>query len=150
MTESDQLADEPAWLAAARGELGVREVPGEGNNPRVLQYLSTVLKTRLPRFLRDETAWCSAFVNWCMLKAAVLGTDKPNARSWLAWGRGLADPRYGAVCVLKRGVLPWQGHVGFVVAWDAQSVVLLGGNQSNRVCRMRYPRARVLGYRWPA
>ena len=37
------------------------------------------------------------------------------------------------------------GHVGFVVSFDATSVTVLGGNQSNRVSIATYPREGSLG-----
>ena len=41
-------------------EFGQHEVPGNTDNPRVQQYLSTCgLATA-----HDEAPWCSAFVNW--------------------------------------------------------------------------------------
>jgi len=43
----------------------------------------------------------------------------------------------------------WKGHVAFFVREDGDDVVLLGGNQLESVREHRYPRANVLGYRWP-
>ena len=115
------------WLDEAYKEIGVAEEPGKPDNPRILMYLRTVLKTSLPKFLRDETAWCSAFVNWCMVSNSVPGTGAPNARSWLRWGES-CPPRVGAVCVFKRGVLPWQGHVGFYIGESGDNILVLGGS----------------------
>ena len=72
---------EATWMAVARAEIGVREKPGKlRNNPRVLEYLAVC--TLLSRALRgfDETPWCSAFVNWCMLNAGYEPTRKATAR----------------------------------------------------------------------
>jgi len=86
---------EPKWLVIARNEIGVREVPGTRDNARVLEYLATVLKTRLPRWFRDETPWCAAFVNWCLEQGGIKGTGKPNARSYIKYGKRLDKPRVG-------------------------------------------------------
>jgi uncharacterized protein (TIGR02594 family) len=139
----------PPWLKTAARELGVAEVEGAGNNPRILEYLATVLQTRLSRYLRDETPWCSAFVNWCFKQVGAPGTDKPNARSWVDWGLNIGCPQIGAVCVLRRGKLPWQGHVGFVVGYGKDFVDILGGNQGNAVSVRRYALNRVLACRMP-
>jgi len=40
-------------------------------------------------------------------------------------------------------------HVGFYVGGPAQFPVLLGGNQSNKVCRRQFIGWNVLAYRWP-
>ena len=45
--------------------------------------------------------------------------------------------------------MSWQGHVGFAVREFEHTVLVLGGNQNNQVCLKHYPRAQLLGYRWP-
>lgn len=136
--------EEFSWMAVALGELGVREVMGPGDSPRVLEYLAS---TDLDRAAAadDETPWCSAFVNWCVEKVAMAGTNSAAARSWLGWGRTLYVPRRGVITVLKRG--EGHGHVGFFVSRSTDGVTLLGGNQDNRVCVATYDITRVLGYR---
>lgn len=138
----------PVWLDIARGELGVAEVVGPEHNPRILEYQQTVQYGARD----DETPWCSAFVNWCMRRAGLEGTNNAAARSWLNWGVPLAGPRLGCVVVFWR-VSPsdWRGHVGFFVAEQGQHALdILGGNQNNSVSIAPYPRSQVLGFRWPA
>lgn len=137
------------WMEIAYHELGVAEVPGPGDNPRVVEYLqSTTLGA--PDNENDETPWCSAFVNWCITQAGLQGTDSAWARSWLEWGREPESPDEwkGCICVLSRGTN--SGHVGFLVDWDDEQVKLLGGNQSDAVSEAWFPVERVLGYRVPA
>lgn len=133
------------WLEAALLELGdaVREVPGDKDNPRIVEYHAT---TTL-RATDDETPWCSSFVNWCVIQAGLRGTNSAMARSWLKWGRE-CGPTLGAVVVLSRGEPP-AGHVGFFVGQRWGRVFVIGGNQGNAVSVARYPADRVLGYRWP-
>jgi hypothetical protein len=51
--------------------------------------------------------------------------------------------------VIPRGSNPAQGHVGFYIGTDAKGrVILLGGNQGNKVCIAAFA-ARPLGYMWP-
>lgn len=138
----------PKWMAIALAEVGVREVAGGGDNARVIEYLST---TGLPaEFIRDQTAWCSAFANWCMKQAGIEGTGSAAARSWLAWGTPLKTPRYGCVVILwrKKADSPF-GHVAFYAGDRGRSVMLLGGNQGDAVSLVPYSKSRVLGYRWP-
>ena len=64
---------EPPWLAFAAKELDsdVVEIGGRGHNPRILEYhASTSLSAN-----RDETPWCSSFVNWCFAQAETRGTN---------------------------------------------------------------------------
>jgi len=106
---------------------------------------------------QDEIPWCSAFANWCMKSAGVQGTNKANARSWLAWEQSAAcliSPTFGAVTVLWReSVKSEKGHVGFYVGPavlpGGNHVLLLGGNQSHQVNISAFPESRVLGYRLP-
>lgn len=125
------------WLA------GVAEVPGPGDNQRIGEYLKSVGLGP-----DDETAWCSAFVNWCHEQAGLTGTDKGNARSWLKWGHNVTEPRVGDIVVLWRGARDsWQGHVGFVAGISGAVVLILGGNQGDAVTITAYSRERVLGFR---
>lgn len=134
------------WMRYALQEYGTREVAGSGSNPSVEEYLRSVGNRG-----GDETAWCSAFVNWCMEQAGIAGTRRANARSWLDWGAlCLARPVYGAVTILWRGnPRGWQGHVAFYVGREGRNLILLGGNQGNAVSLRPYAEGRLLGYRWP-
>lgn len=135
------------WMPIALGERGVREIVGAKHNHRVLEYHA---ETR-GRATEDETAWCSAYVNWCFDKAGIMPTRSAAARSWLNWGVALPRPVVGCVVVLSRGPNPAQGHVGFLASLPSGGMVrLLGGNQANHVSIALYPQWRVLGYRWPA
>jgi uncharacterized protein (TIGR02594 family) len=148
LMKPEQGQESPPWLEVAKGELGVAEVPGARSNDRIIEYFA---HTRLGgNAINDSTAWCSAFVNFVMDTAGYRGTHRANARSWLGWGVKLEEPCVGAITVLWRGHpgSP-QGHVGFLTAVLPNRVVLLGGNQDNRVGYHEYGIGRVLSYRWP-
>ena len=133
----------PLYMQIAWGDLDVAETPGRESNQKIVDYHAHTEGGQSP----DEVSWCSSFVCACIENAGIRSTRSKSARSWLRWGYG-CEAEYGAVCVLWR-VDPksWQGHVGFLVGWDDESVYLLGGNQSNRVRVSRYPRTRLLGFR---
>lgn len=137
----------PRWLALAEKEIGVEEVAGPGNNPRILYYhQATSLKATV-----DEVPWCAAFVGRMLLDAGVRPSGSAAARSYLTWGVRLAKPTMGCVVVLWRGTPKSpNGHVGFFVDQGESTVTLLGGNQGDRVCESKYLKSRVLGYFWPA
>lgn len=137
---------DPLWLKAAKKELGVREIPGREANTRVVEYFKA---SGHGRIVDDETAWCSAFVNWAMAQAGIRGTMALNARSWLHWGKELKVPKKGAVCVFSRGSSGWQGHVGFWVGESGDKIRILGGNQSDGVTIGSYSKSRLIGMRWP-
>lgn len=141
-----QPPDEPAWLTVARAEVGIQEYDGAEHNPRIIAYLRS---TGNPA-TADETPWCSAFVNWCMVQAGAPGTGSARARSWLTWGRALGAPRPGCITVFRRGTDPNAGHVAFFVARRGAFIDVLGGNQRNSVRISSYPAGDWLGYRWSA
>ena len=139
--------DQPRWLELAWADLGVAEGPGEANNPRVVRYYADAGH---PEVRADEVAWCAAFVGACLERAGVGSTRSLMARSYLAWGEALAEPRTGAITVLSRGDDPSLGHVGFLVGLTASDIVLLAGNQGDAVSVQAFPRSRVVGVRWPS
>lgn len=132
--------------AAARAELGVAEIPGEGSNPRIIEFASyTTLRAR-----KDSVAWCASFANWVCNEAGVKGTGFANARSFLSWGVPINKPIVGCIVVLKRGKPP-AGHVTFCDHEDISNGVIrcIGGNQGDQVKVSRYSVSDVLGYRVP-
>jgi uncharacterized protein (TIGR02594 family) len=149
------LEDFP-WFTIALWEKGIREIAGSQANPRIVEYLKS---TNLPEpdASSDETAWCSAFVNWCMEKAGYAGTDSAWAKSWLTWGKSLPTPQKGCVVVFERRMSNGTigGHVGFYLGENTDTVEVFGGNQSNSVISFHYPKDgflgstkyRLLGYR---
>jgi uncharacterized protein (TIGR02594 family) len=156
----DLLERTPRWFEIAYAELlrDVTEVTGAEHNLRILQYHDT---TTLDAST-DEVPWCSSFVNWVFAQADQQRTRSARARSWLDWGIPQGVPLLGSVVVLKRGsgpqpgptVLDAPGHVGFFAGFTARGggagrLVLLGGNQGDRVSLREYPILNTLGYRWP-
>lgn len=137
---------EPVWLTNARAELGTTESPGVANNPKVLKFWEDA---KLSFIKDDSTPWCAGFVNAILERSGVRGTRRANARSFLNWGVAHTEPRLGSIAILSRPPNPWQGHVGFVVSHDVDTVTLLGGNQGDKVSYARFKKSRVLGYRWP-
>lgn len=126
--------------------LGVREIPGEAHNLRIQEYMGTVGITNQP----DEIPWCSGFVNWDFQQCWIQGTGRPNARSWLRWGAKLAEPKVGCVVIFWRVSRDdWRGHVGIVLDFSPSELLVIGGNQGNRVSIRAYGYERVLGYRMP-
>lgn len=134
------------WLLVAQSESGVKTFPAGLSNPRIMQYHD---ETNL-RGYDDKASWCSSFVNWTFAQVGITGTGSALARSWLQWGRALQTPVTGCVVVLWRDdPESWKGHVSFFLRADETSVFLFGGNQLDAVREHTYPRASVLGYRWP-
>lgn len=135
---------EPKWLQEARKYIGTKEIPGEQNEPKILQWWKAI---RAPWFKDDETPWCAAFVGGCLEAVGMRSSRNAAAKSYLTWGTPLKYPCLGCVVVFTR---EGGGHVGFVVGIDErQRLMVLGGNQGNMVSIAPFDRYRVAGYRWP-
>ncbi|WP_406660661.1 CHAP domain-containing protein [Rhizobium brockwellii] len=87
----------------------------------------------------DTTPWCAAFLNWCLARSGLTGTNSPGSQSFANWGDtvwavgspmpGRAKP--GNIAVFRHRSDPAHGHVAFyeaVSADQANSIVILGGN----------------------
>lgn len=138
------MTAEPSWLARAREQVGVREVPGKGDSPVIQRWL---------RGLRawwsdDATPWCGTFCA-AMLQPEGFALPKHwyRARAWLDFGQRIPLPALGCIVVFER---EGGGHVGFVVGIDERNrLMVLGGNQGDAVSIAPFDRSRVLGFRWP-
>ena len=132
------------WIAEARKHIGLAEIPGKQHNPVIVNWL----KTLSAWWAEDETPWCGTYVAYC-LRSAGRGIPKHwyRAREYENYGTKLQQPAYGCLAVLTR---TGGGHVAFVVGEDkAGNLLLLGGNQGNKVSIAAFPRSRVTAYVWP-
>lgn len=135
------------WMPAAFAEVGVTTFPPGQSNPRVTEYHAL---TNICGY-DDKASWCSSFIHWSLAQVGIVGTQSALARSWLEWGDSLTEPVPGCIVVLSReDPVGWKGHVGFFLHADERHVHLLGGNQLAQVREHFYPKALVLGYRWPS
>ena len=154
----EQLSLAP-WMRYAIEQEGVREIPGDKHDPRILQWIATCRGGDRRWAQRDEVPHCAAFVNACMMHARIKGTNSLAARSWLRWGDEipLEQARMGDVVVFWRGaplpksVINAPGHVGFFlrqpVPNDVGHLPVYGANQQNAVRVALYPLRRLLSVR---
>lgn len=136
--------NEPLWLTIARQDIGIAETPGKETTPAIRRWL-----IKLGAWWRDdETAWCGvAVAHWMREAGAPIPKHCYRARAWLDWGTALTQPTLGCVVVFERR---GGGHVGLVVGQDVlDNLLVLGGNQGDKVSIARFSPDRVLGYRWP-
>lgn len=133
-------------IQIALSQYGIKETPGKEDNPEVLKYFNEIGFDG--EKLKDETAWCSAFINWVAKKSNRKYSKKLNARSWLKVGSVTSFPQVGDVVVFWReSINSWKGHVGLYIREDEKNIWVLGGNQKNQVSIAPYPKSRLLGYR---
>jgi uncharacterized protein (TIGR02594 family) len=154
------------WFDIAMCEICEQEGSGKAtNNPRIVEYLQQfnhLNKANLSA--NDETAWCGAFVAWCLTQAGATSNDFVNgrylagAKMWLHVGKKLAEPVPGCVTVAYNAnaaasttASGW--HVGLYLSGGKSGVMLLGGNQGNKVCVASFLRTKgwsVDSHRWPS
>lgn len=131
----------------ALSQYGVTETVGKNHNPTVLNYFKEIGHKWVTT---DETAWCSAFVNWVALKAKMKRSGKLTARSWLRIGTEVSEPKLNDLVIFWRHKKSsWKGHVGFFIGYseDKKYIYVLGGNQNNQVNIKKYAVYRLLGFR---
>jgi uncharacterized protein (TIGR02594 family) len=123
--------------------VGVKEILGTVDNPMILAMLK--LDDSWPQ--HDEVAWCSAFVNYIAWLLRLPRSRSLAARSWLEVGVpiNLSDARADAdIVILSRD---GGGHVGFFAGLEHSDVLMLGGNQGNKVCVAPFSTDRIIGVR---
>lgn len=114
--------------------------PALANPLIVLFFLSTNTKPA-----GDTTAWCAAFMNWCLGHAdlPIKGTSSASSQSFLSWGSPIwtkgddwppAKANAGDIAVFTHKSDPAHGHVSFYsgpTARQPKRVDVMGGNQFN-------------------
>lgn len=148
------LASAPPWVHVARSYLGVRE-RRDGDDPDIVRWLREA-KTPIEH-LRDEIAWCGAFLGGVMREAGVEPPPKCyRAASWADWGEICPVGTVGAVLVINnpaaaKSITHSGNHVTLLLGASPTSLYCLGGNQGDAVSARRYPREiwSVRASRWP-
>lgn len=132
-------------IIIALREYAEHDIVGIDNNARVLSYFKDIGQKWVTN---DDTAWCAAFINWCLMKAGKNGTGLLNARSFLTYGVKTDKPTIGDVVVLWRisKDSPF-GHVGFFIKESKEGIYILGGNQNDSVNIALFNKTQVLSYR---
>lgn len=135
------------WMTEANRWLGLREIAGPQHEPQILSWWEAIKS----HFRDDETPWCAAFVGGVLEEVGIRSTRSEAARSYEKWGDHVSQSIFGSVAVFWRGSpTGWQGHVAFLVGVsETGDLFCLGGNQGDAVTVARFPRSRLLGFRFP-
>lgn len=136
--------NKPAWLIEAEKHIGKKEYPGAANNPWIVLLWKAIKRGGIKS---DAVPWCAAFVGGCLEAVGIVSSRYESARSYLKWGVPIEYPITGCIVVFARS---GGGHVGFVAGTDENNrLMVLGGNQGDKVSVAPFDRTRVVGYRWP-
>jgi uncharacterized protein (TIGR02594 family) len=119
-------------LDIAQKYLGQSEKWGDNDGPFIQKCWQSLAKSWA--WLRGQP-WCGGFVGYVLKECGLpVIKDYYRAKAWLNYGNPLAAPEWGCIAVLSR---VGGGHVAFVYGMtDEGEVILLGGNQGNKVSLM--------------
>ena len=126
---------------------GLKEYFGKEHNPEIIKMFHEIGYKWVND---DETAWCSAALNYFCKRLGYNRSGRLDARSWLKIGKEVKVPEIGDIVVLWRdNPNSWTGHVGLYISEDKPTnrIYILGGNQDNMISIKPYHKSRVLGYR---
>jgi uncharacterized protein (TIGR02594 family) len=142
----DDLGALPRMVNEGRKLLGTVETPGPGNNPVIMGWAQELGLSRV--YTADAVPWCGLFMALCATRAGKTPPAGPLwALNWMNFGTPAGQPCLGDVLVFVR---EGGGHVAMYVGEDRDGYYhTLGGNQSDRVCVERIPKARLHGARKP-
>ena len=126
---------------------GLKEYFGPAHNPEIVKMFHEIGYQWVND---DETAWCSAALNYFCKRLGLKRSGKLDARSWLMLPTIVKFPELGDIVILWRdSPTNWTGHVGLYISEDkaTERIYVLGGNQDNMISIKPYHKSRVLGYR---
>jgi uncharacterized protein (TIGR02594 family) len=137
------LGSDPPWITVALKEYEQARLVAPNNNPRILEYLRSIPGGEN---LNDKVDWASAFAEWTLNQVGISGPKSLAAKPWIQWGREIKEPQKGAIAVFN---FDGTEHVGFVLADAGDDLIVLGGNEEQKVQARRYPKAKLSSYRMP-
>lgn len=140
----------PKMLVEALSHYGTIEVPGKGNNPKILAWAKEVGGKVADVYLADEIPWCGLF-----MAVVAKRTNRPVVKdplwalNWGTYGSKIDNPELGDVLVFVRTTSEGKkaGHVGLYVGEDADAYHVLGGNTSDAVSITRIAKSRLYAAR---
>lgn len=133
-----------AWISEALKHVGEKEIPGNNHSKKILVWWKAIRRGGIKS---DEVPWCAAFVGGCLEAVGIISSRYESAKSYETWGKPLTHPIDGCIVVFSRN---GGGHVGFVVGEDSLGrLMVLGGNQADKVSIAPFELHRVTAYRWP-
>ena len=146
----EDVIERPLWLQAGIKLIGVNEGAGSRDNQTIIDWAKAEGGDIAASYTHDNIPWCALFINHCLTKAGLKGTETLWALDFAGrWpATKLPGPAVGAVVPMVRN---GGGHVMMVVGKDQHGNIMgLGGNQSDAVNIKPFAMARLnQGFWWP-
>lgn len=142
----DKIPAPPKLIAEMRAIYGVREGPGEIDNPVILAWAREVGVADVYR--HDAIAWCGLAMAVAAKRAGKPVVASPLwAANWAHFGQPAGmQLGFGDVLVFHR---PGGGHVGLYVAEDDLRYHVMGGNEDDAVNIVPVLKSRLIAARRP-
>lgn len=138
--------DMPPWLHKAISCIGVAEVPGQADNPVILDWARQCGGMIAREYKHDAIAWCKMFTEFCLVTTGYRGIDSLWALDNRKVGTALTGPAVGSIATKSRD---GGGHTFFVAGRTKRGMIVgVGGNQGDRVSRATFD-PDVLRHNWP-
>lgn len=132
-------------IKLATTQLGVAE-SANYENPAILKYFDAFTLNK--SLVTQKTSWCSIYLNWIMWQLGLSRSRNITARSWLQCGIDVKHASMGDIAIFWReSPNSWTGHVGIYFSETDEQILILGGNQSDKVSFKWMKKTRLLGYR---
>jgi hypothetical protein len=150
--DPQRLEGDPPWMEIARQQLEFKPAIASGDK-RVLDYFAVTDD----RTATATTAWCAAFVSFCLNACRVPIPPRSDAwaPTWSRYGKPVNSgsiPVGAIVTVSPTPKTDQASHVAFYAGDDGPNrMFLLGGNQGRpgTISRESFPRSWLLHIRWP-
>ncbi len=134
----EEYYDFPNWIPSAESDLGLHEVNDKSEVAKYTTYSG--LNSDAGTFTFSDGVggvhpWCGCFVNYHLEESGYPGPEVNAAAvenwngTWRTWNSGtkIEKPTYGAIVTLG------DAHMGIVVGMSGDNILILGGNQGNKV-----------------
>lgn len=141
----------PKMLEAALKYNGLKEIPGQGSSPIIMQMAKYIGVDDI--YKNDDVSWCALFVNNAIKEAGKPLPD-PKGDKWnllrahymTNWGTPvmIGQEKLGDVLIFSR---PGGGHVGFYIAESKKTFHVYGGNQANKAGFTEIAKSRLIATR---
>ena len=144
--------EDPIWLTKALilAEEEIKELPGDyQHHIWIIEALKYSGVSGL--FLKDETSWCAAAMNYILKDCGIVGTGSAQAASFLKWGHSVS-PRKGGIAVFLSS-----GYYHVTIMLEEKTYELnsgphykcIGGNQSDAYQEGWQRASDLVDVRWP-
>lgn len=160
----------PLLVRLAMEHVGKLEKPGAPDSPEIVGWADEVARIfptpynnwAADWYNKDSIAWCGLFLAMLCARTGLDYRKPPNkylaALSWADWGepvqfKGKEGYRLNEIKVGDIGVLVRNGggHVGIIVGVtnDGKNIIMIGGNQGDKVSFAEFPISRLYAVRRP-